>query len=267
MRLTTRPSSGPLPSPRTRGVATVAHRGASWLAPENTLAAVRAAVRSGAEHVEVDVQRTRDGALVVVHDTTLARTTDAARVLGGSGPWRVGDVRLDQVRRLDAGAWHHPAYGGEPLPLLAEVVDALAGTGTGLLLEVKAPHLYPGIEADVAAELRGCPVPLVVQSFDHRVMRSFKDLAPEVPVGLLGAVPRRRLKRLADWADQLNPRHRAVGAAYVEAVHEAGMRCQVWTVDDPADLARAVAMGVDGVITNRPDRLLDLLGSRVPSVA
>ena len=246
------------------------------VAPENTLAAVRSAVAAGADHVEVDVQRTRDGALVVVHDTTLVRTTDAALVLGGASPWRVGELTLAQVQRLDAGAWHHPAYGGERVPLLREVLDTLAGTRTGLLLEVKAPHLYPGVEADVAAELRAHPHwrghaartgRLVVQSFDHRVMRAFKELAPDVPVGLLGTPPRRRLARLAGWADQVNPRHRGLGASYVAAVQAAGMRCQVWTVDEPAAMARAVALGVDGVITNRPDLLRRLLGTPVPSVA
>jgi glycerophosphoryl diester phosphodiesterase len=155
------------------------------------------------------------------------------------------------------------------VPLLGEVADLLAAAGTGLLLEVKSPQLYPGIEADLAAELPDlCRLPgLVVQSFDHTAMARLKTLAPDVPVGLLGAPPRRRLARLAAWADQVNPRHSAVPAAYVDAVHDAGMACQVWTVNQAAEMARAVAMGVDGVITNYPDVLARLLGSGAPSVA
>lgn len=270
--LTGRPMAGTpspcLPRLATR-VATVAHRGASAYTPENTLAAVRAAVALGASDVEVDVQRTADGALVVMHDTTLSRTTDVERHLPGRGPWRVGDLTYATVRRLDAGSWASPAHAGERVPLLTEVLDVLRGTGTGLLLEVKAPHLYPGIESDLATELdhhRGSER-LVVQSFDHGSMRRFKDLAPHLPVGLLGTPPRRRLRTLAAWADQVNPRHRAVRPGYVDAVHQAGMACQVWTVDGVADMTRALGMGVDGVISNRPDVLRAVLNGRLASVA
>ncbi|MGZ4501878.1 MAG: glycerophosphodiester phosphodiesterase, partial [Nocardioidaceae bacterium] len=106
-----------------------------------------------------------------------------------------------------------------------------------------------------------------VQSFDHEAMRSFKDLLPAVPVGLLGTPPRRRLHRLAEWADQVNPRHRSVGRGYVDAVHAAGLDCQVWTVDEVADMRRALALGVDGIITNRPDVLGRLLRESVPAAA
>ncbi len=280
MRLFSRPAAAPSPEPvrpaARRGVATVAHRGASARLPENTLAAVRAGIAGGADAVEVDVHRTRDGALVVLHDGTLTRTTDAARVLPGRAPWRVADLTLEEIRRLDAGSWRSPRHAGERVPTLVEVVETVRDGDAGLLLEVKTPQRYPGIVADVAAELRAVPGylaaasaarSLVVQSFDHAAMHAFKQLAPEVPVGLLGAPPRRKLRRLARWADQVNPRHRAVGAGYVAAVHDAGLACQVWTVDEVADLARAVALGVDGIITNRPEVLTGLLRDRLASVA
>jgi glycerophosphoryl diester phosphodiesterase len=241
----------------------VAHRGASAYHPENTIAAIEAGVVMGASHVEIDVQRTRDGALVVIHDTTLGRTTDADRLLPHRWPWRVGDLTLDEIRRLDAGD-------GERVPLLGEVIDVVRRTGTGLLLEVKAPHLYPGIDRDLAAELTSIPgaeQDLVVQSFDHGVMRSFKELVPSVPVGLLGTPPRRWLRHHAEWADQVNPRHRTAGRGYVDAVHAAGLRCQVWTVNELADMRRVIAMGVDGIITNRPDVLRQALVARVPTAA
>jgi glycerophosphoryl diester phosphodiesterase len=254
----------------------VAHRGASVLAPENTLAAFRSAIALGSSAVEVDVQRTRDGALVVLHDATLSRTTDAGLRLPGRGPWRVADLTYDEVATLDAGSWHDRAFAGEGVPLLGEVLALLHGSGTGLLLEVKAPASAPGIEADLLAELRSAPgyLPdalweqrLVVQSFDHVSMRRFKERAPDVPVGLLGAPPRRSLAELATWADQVNPRHRALRASYVDAVHDAGLACQVWTVDRVTDMLRAAALGVDGVITNRPDVLHGLLRPPVSSAA
>src|SRR5688500_13615694 len=99
-------------------VLAIAHRGARARAPENTLAAVREAAALGADAVEVDVQRTRDGALVLVHDATLSRTTDAASRLPRRGPWSVGSMTLREIRRLDAGSWKAPEYAGQRVPTL-----------------------------------------------------------------------------------------------------------------------------------------------------
>jgi glycerophosphoryl diester phosphodiesterase len=245
----------------TRPTATIAHRGASGYAPENTLAAIRLAVEQLSDLVEVDVQRTRDGVLVLVHDTDLSRTTDAARVLPDRAPWRVSDLTLDEVRRLDAGSWFAPAYAGEPVPTLEQALDLLVTLGVGLQLEVKHPRLHPGIVGDVARTLQSRPVGnVVVQSFDHEAMHDFAHLAPTTPVGLLGHPPVRRLPALASFACQVNPHHRRATAAYVAAVHAAGLECLVWTVDRPADMERALAAGVDGVITNRPDVLESVRG-------
>jgi glycerophosphoryl diester phosphodiesterase len=256
--------------------ANVAHRGASGLAPENTLASIRAAVATGADAVEVDVRRTRDGALVVLHDATLTRTTDIADRFRGRSRARVSDLTYDEVRALDAGSWHSPSYAGERVPLLAEVLDLLGGAGTGLLLEVKDPDAYPGIEADLVAELRSVRPyfsgaltgrQLVVESFDHRSMLRLKRLCPSVSVGLLGAPARRSLPSLAAWADQVNPQHRRLRRSYLDAVHDVGLDVQVWTVDGVAEMNRLVAMGVDGIITNRPDVLRGVLPRRVAQAA
>lgn len=255
--------------------ANVAHRGASGLAPENTIAAIRAAVASGADAVEVDVHRTHDGALVVLHDSTLTRTTDIERRLPGRSRARVSDLTYDEIRGLDAGSWHSPSYAGERVPLLSEVLDLLSGT-TGLLLEVKDPDAYPGIEADLVAELRRVRPyfsgaltdrQLVVESFDHRSMLRLKRLCPSISVGLLGSPARRSLGSLATWADQVNPHHRRLRRSYVHAAHDAGLDVQVWTVDGAAEMSRLLAMGVDGIITNRPDVLRGLLPHRLADAA
>ena len=248
------------PSP----VLTIAHRGASAHAPENTLAALRAAVELRCDLAEVDVQRTRDGVLVLVHDADLARTTGRRA--------RVADTSYAELHRLDAGSWFSPAYAGEPVPTLEQALDVLDGTGTGLLVELKHPARHPGIAADVARTLRARPGyvdsavaagRLVVQSFDHGVVRDFATLEPDVPVGLLGHPPVRRLPALAGWADQVNPRHGRATAAYVDAVHAAGLSCSVWTVDQVADVRRVLDLGVDGVITNRPDAVQRALADRL----
>ncbi|MFE3449684.1 glycerophosphodiester phosphodiesterase [Nonomuraea sp. NPDC059194] len=238
-------------------VARVAHRGASAYAPENTLAAFELAEDLNADLFELDVQETRDHELVLMHDTTLARTTDVESVFPGRAPWRVGDFTLAEIRRLDAGSWFDGGFRGERVPTLGEALREMNGSGLGLLLEVKEPHLYPGIEGRVADELRRTDwwSRLVVQSFDWGSMRAFHRLMPEVQVGLLGTPPTRDLARLAAFADQINPPYQDLSAAYVRRVHGRGMEVFAWTVDDPDDMRRMISYGVDGIITNKPDVL------------
>ena len=246
----------------------LAHRGASAEAPENTLASVRRAIARDADLVEVDVQRTRDGELVVLHDTTLARTTDVRRVFPRRAPWLVGDFTAKEISQLDAGSWYCEQYAGERVPTLSDVVDVLRNSRTGLLIELKATSLHPGLATDVAAVLQGIPGyvadaaaagRLVVQSFDHEAARHHKELLPSVPVGTLGTPSRPELGALATWADQVNPVHWSVRPSFVEAVHRHGMRCHVWTVNRPGHMRRALDLGVDGVITNHPVMLRRVL--------
>lgn len=249
----------PLPPPVGRAAA-IAHRGASHVAPENTLSALRSALAMGADMVEVDVRRTADGALVLMHDETLARTTDVELLFPTRAPWRVQDLTLDQVRRLDAGAWKSSTYRGEPVPTLEEALEVIDRAGSRLLIEVKEPAGQPGIETDVASLLRARRRPhgrraerVVVQSFDLAAMHRFAWEAPEVPTGVLLQVPRRDLAAVAGWASYVNPHHRLVDARYVDALHAAGMRCLSWTVDSPRGIRRLLRAGVDGVISNRPE--------------
>ncbi|GAA3165947.1 hydrolase [Planomonospora alba] len=251
------PAAGAAAAPE---VVNVAHRGASAYAPENTLAAFDLAREQRADMFELDVQETRDHELVLMHDTALARTTDAEQVFPDRAPWRVGDFTLAEIRKLDAGSWFASRYAGEPVPTLGEALRAMDGSGLGLLLEVKAPHLYPGIEARIATELRRHsswlrPGRLVVQSFDWDSMRTFHRAMPRVPVGLLGTPAAAELPELAAFADQINPPHTALTADYVRRVHRRGMEVHTWTVDDPAVMRRLISQGVDGIITNKPDVL------------
>ena len=248
----------------TQQVLAVAHRGASERAPENTLAAVRLGADLGADAIEVDLQRTRDGALVLLHDGGLGRTTDAAARFRHRGPWSVGSMTLAEVRRLDAGSWKSPRWAGERVPTLGEVLTEVGHRpGLRLLLELKLPERHPGIVADLADELitagaRGVVdlAYVVVQSFDVAAVKELKVRCPALTVGILGLPPRGHLPALGTWAGQVNPHHAALDASYVEAVHANGMRCLTWTVDRRFSMRRALRAGVDGVITNRPDVLL-----------
>jgi glycerophosphoryl diester phosphodiesterase len=257
-------------------VLNTAHRGASAYAPENTLAAFRLGIAQRADWIESDVQRTKDGALVLMHDTTLSRTTNVEELFPDRAPWRVADFTLAEIRQLDAGSWSGAEFAGEPVPTLAEMVDLVRRSRSGILMEIKHPELYPGIEAEVAAVFDSFPGyvtsavaagRLAVQSFDWESMRRYRAAQPRVPVGLLGTPAIAELPRLA-WADQINPNHRTFDAAYVDRVHALGMEVHTWTVDNPADMHAALDRGVDGVITNKPDVLNAVLAARrIPQAA
>jgi glycerophosphoryl diester phosphodiesterase len=244
--------------------ATIAHRGASGVAPENTLVAVRAGIAAGADLVEIDVRRTADRALVLHHDASLARTTNARAVYPDRAPWRVADFTLAEISRLEAGAWLSPAYAGEPVPTLERVLDTLCGTGVGLMLELKEPREQPGVVSELASELRlqalrpHAPA-VLVQSFDHQAMALFKAYEPAFDVGLIGKPRRADLQRLATWATMVNPNHYSVDAGYVEAVRATGMRCGVWTPNTVRSMRRALRLGVDAITTDHPARLRALL--------
>jgi glycerophosphoryl diester phosphodiesterase len=249
-------------------VEVIAHRGSSGAAPENTLAAVRLAIAHKSDVVENDIQRTRDGELVIMHDTTLARTTDVEDVFPGRAPWNVRDFTLAEIKQLDAGSWFAPRFAGERVPTLAEWVNAV-GQQAGMLLEPKAPELYPGIEADLDKELRSLPAfnralradRVVVQSFNHAWLRVYKDMAPDVPVGLLyGGKPTEvDIAAAATWAQQVNPALGAIDRATVDQIHASGLEAHVWTVNAGVDMRRAIDWGVDGIISNYPQVLRDIL--------
>ncbi|MFS2293758.1 MAG: glycerophosphodiester phosphodiesterase [Actinomadura sp.] len=267
------PPGVPEPRPRmhaapAREIANVAHRGASAYAPENTLAALRLARAQHADMFEIDVQQTKDRKLVLMHDTTLARTTNVEEVYPNRAPWRVSDFTLAEIKRLDAGSWFGIRYRGERVPTLDEVLKAMDGQGLGMLLEVKSPALYPGIEMRIAAALKRAPSwlrpdpkerRLVVQSFDWDSVRRFRNAMPKVPVGLIGKAKVQDLPGLASFADQINPTFTDLDPSYVNRVHAARMDVLTWTLDDAGDMRKAAELGVDGIITNRPDVLWSVL--------
>ncbi|CAM5367430.1 glycerophosphodiester phosphodiesterase [Streptomyces aurantiogriseus] len=245
----------------------IAHRGASAQAPENTLAAVDAAAGLGARWVENDVQRTKDGELVVIHDDSLSRTTDVEEVFPGRAPWKVKDFTAAEIARLDAGSWFGSAYAGARVPTLKEYVRRVERHHQKLLLEIKNPQLYPGIEQQTLKVLgnegwldrQHLTGRLIVQSFSADTLRTVHDLKPAVTTGLLGKPSATALPGYARFADLINPSYASLSRDYVSAVHAVTgphgrpLEVFVWTVDH-ASVARTVAgYGVDGIITNRPD--------------
>lgn len=250
------------------GIVNVAHRGASAYAPENTLAAFKLAKARHADIFELDVQETKDHKLVIMHDTTLARTTNVENLYPGRKPWKVADFTLAEIEKLDAGSWFAAKYKGERVPTLDKVLSAMRGTGLGMLLELKSPALYPGIEKRVAAALKRSPSwlqrdprerRLAVQSFDWHSVQRFHVVLPKVPTALLGTPKAGDLPKLAKYADQINPTFRGLTASYVKKVHASHMDVLTWTLNERGDMEKAVTLGVDGIITNRPDVLRNVL--------
>lgn len=254
--------SGARAGPGTAAARVIAHRGASRDAPENTLAAVDAAHRRGLIWVENDVQRSKDGRLVVLHDATLERTTDAATVFPGRAPWRVGDLTAAEIARLDAGSWFGRRFAGERVPTLAAYLRRLERNGQRLLLEIKAPEKYPGIEAQVLRELRAAGWldrahvrgRLVVQSFSVPCVRTVHERAPQVRTGILGAPRVRLLARYARFADQINPPASALSSGWLAAVHRLRgphgrpLEVYAWGVAKNTTARSVRVRGADGVI-------------------
>ncbi|MFH8406250.1 glycerophosphodiester phosphodiesterase family protein [Streptomyces sp. NPDC018019] len=267
------PAAGAQTADGHRRVVTVAHRGASAYAPENTLAAVDAAADLGFAWVENDVQRTKDGELVILHDTSLARTTDVEQVFPDRAPWSVADFTLDEIEKLDAGSWFGPKFSGERIPTLEDYMETVEDNDQNLLLEIKAPELYPGIERQILKELREdgwldrhhVKHRLIVQSFSADSVKKVHSLRPDVKTGFLGTPAVAELPKYAAFADQINPQYKSIDARYVASVHKVkgphGRPLEVftWTVDDAANAVKAAANGVNGIISNKPDVVRDAL--------
>lgn len=237
----------------------IAHRGASRVAPENTLAAFRAAAEQGARWIEFDVSPLGDGTPVVFHDATLDRCTNAAGPLTAIG-------RAD-LARIRVGARFSPKSADEPLPVLDAALDLIDELGLNANLEIKAHRDRPGrrvgdLAETVAAALAARPWAgnrIVTSSFDEDELAAFRDLAPETPVALLVEEPpadwRTRLTALRAEALHLNFMH--VSQSLLSEARASGFRVRVYTVNDPEPMRPFRDLGLTGVITDHPPLFLE----------
>lgn len=233
----------------------VAHRGASALAPENTMAAFERGFELGADALELDLHVTRDGELVVIHDDTLDRTTD------GHGP--VHEKTLVELKRLDAGRWFGEGFAGEAIPTLTEVLRCFAGR-IPLALEVKAGSaFFPGIEERVITALRqhSAIEHAAIASFDHYALRRLKEIEPALRTAALLVGRPVSVSAVAGSckADALALESSLITTTEVEACRAAGLQLVVWVVNDPKRMVHFIDLGVDGIITDRPDLLRTVL--------
>lgn len=274
----------------------IAHRGASQDAPENTLAAFRLARDMGADWFELDCHLTRDGEVVVIHDSELERTT------GDKGI--VEDSDLAYIKGLDAGNWKNPKYAGERIPTFAESLDFAKGT-IGVYVEIKnsaddtalmqqilqetdsctvmtpdcSRKIMAAIEANGTRNLeltrktiaqireRGMERDIVIQSFSPIICAIAKIEAPEMRIEALSGVKvdeHDMWELVTRWLflldlDGLNISHESMTPGRMATIKQSGKSVAVWTVDDPEIMKRAVSLGADAIITNCPDRALRAL--------
>lgn len=283
-------------------VMNVAHRGASGLAPENTLPAFEIAFqRCAAPMIELDVHLSRDGVPVIIHDDTLERTTNAVDLFPDRKPWRVVDFTFAELQKLDAGSWYvkkdpfgRIAAGEIPqadvslfssgkvrIPTLLSVLSLVRVYGGKVNIEIKNfPIYYPGLIEKVLEDVRRTKLEdrVIISSFDHECLAVAKKLAPEILRGALVDQPLFPLKEyLVDQlgAFSFNAGADVLGRDSVEYARtgrlredlfkqakDAGLQVYVWTVDDPQLMKTFIDAGISGIFTNFPNRLAKVLAER-----
>ncbi len=233
----------------------IAHRGASAYAPENTMAAFAKGVEMGADYIEFDVQMSKDGIPIIIHDNSLDRTTN------GSG--HISAYTLEELKTLDAGSWFGKEFAGETIPTFDEVLDQFGGK-INILIELKYPELYPGIEEKVAHALKEYNLvktnsdEIIIQSFNHASVKKSKELLPEIPHGVLVGkdwkyVSDTQLEEFATYAYYFNPYFKIATAELVERVHLANMTMFPYTIKNQSDANKLYKLDVDGIITDYPE--------------
>jgi glycerophosphoryl diester phosphodiesterase len=242
----------------------IAHRGASGHAPEHTFAAWDLASQFGADYLEQDLQMTKDGVLVVMHDETLDRTIHKG---GTPATGRVIDHTMAELREMEAGSWYGPGFAGQPVPTLAEVLKRYPDAN--FYIETKKPEEAPGMEEALLKMLGAYDLlddarekwRVLIQSFSEASLRKMRAAEPDLPyIQLLdrGWYEPSDLPRIAGYAVGIGLHHSDVDNALVEAAHAACLHVHPYTVDAADEMKRLMNLGVDGIFTNLPDRLLGL---------
>jgi len=245
----------------------IAHRGASGSAPENTLASFKKAMEMGTDAVELDVHLSSDGELIVIHDNTLDRTT----TLKGN----IKEHTLKEIKTADAGSWFGAEWKGEPVPTLDEVLNTVNGK-VKVVIEIKdGSDVYPGIEQKTIETIkrRGAEDWCILQSFSDVAVNKMLETKTTMPVYKLvvGNVPGLPLYNdgKMHWGSAyhyktiagINPQQKFACKRIVNKLHKRGQQIYVWTVNDEKVMKKLLRWGVDGIITNYPEKLKRVMGS------
>ncbi|WP_064686018.1 glycerophosphoryl diester phosphodiesterase [Rhizobium bangladeshense] len=228
-----------------------AHRGASAIAPENTIAAFRAAAEQGAEWVELDVALLGDGTAIVIHDASIDRCS--------SSTGNLGDLRAADLDQIDAGAWFDPRFKGESLPTLAAVVSALGELRLNANVEIKQHPHHKSLDqlvktVDEHLRARAPQTKIMISSFDSAALKRMHEINPSYELAMLWSrVP-------DDWRDVLRSipattvhlGYKSLSIGFLEEAVRHGIKVRAWTSNDPRELASFWNAGLTGVITDDP---------------
>lgn len=230
----------------------IAHRGASSLAPENTLASFKKAIELGFDYIELDVRLSKDKQLVVIHDSNVLRTTD--------GEGLIEDLTVKEIKKLDAGSWFSPAYAGERIPLLNEVLKEVSGK-TGIIIEMKSPENQPGMTEILADMLNSFKSgnQIKVQSFHINEIKKFHQLAPEIPAGLLLSkhLDLFHLASYREFTSFLSVHHLLLSKSFINQAELFGYEIYSWTISKQYQFADMQRLGVHGIISDDEKRIPD----------
>src|SRR5258706_10125087 len=240
----------------------IAHRGASGNAPENSLAAFRKAIALGATFIETDLQLSRDARFVAIHDATVNRTTN--------GQGAVHDMTLADLRKLDAGSWFGSEFAGERIPTLEEILEFSKKNDVVFYLEIKPGAAWGGEHALIGALRESGEIPrAVVISFDPAMVLSLGKIEATLMTGLLydGQIENPLDKAVEIGARQLAVRGDLVTPALIAQAKKKDLQVVCWTVNHPAHMRMLAAAGVDGIMSDYPDRLVAAVRKEAESMS
>jgi glycerophosphoryl diester phosphodiesterase len=243
-------------------VLVIAHRGASGNAPENTWAAFRKAIALGASFIETDLQLSRDARFVAIHDATVNRTTN--------GQGAVHDMTLADLRKLDAGSWFGSEFAGERIPTLEEILEFSKKNDVVFYLEIKPGGSWGGEHALIGSLRESGEIPrTVVISFDPSIVLNLRKIEPTLMTGLLydGQIENPLDKAVAIGARQLVVRGDLVTPALISEAKKKDLQVVCWTVNHPAHMRLLAAAGVDGIMSDYPDRLVAAVRKETESLS
>lgn len=233
----------------------IAHRGASNKAPENTIPAFQTAIRQGADGIELDVQMSKDGELVVIHDEQIDRTSNSAG--------RVCDFNLVELKSMDFGSWFSKEYESISLPTLREVMDIIKDTKLNLNIEIKNGIInYQKIEEKIIDLVSKYNLDdrVIYSSFNHYSLMKIKKINSDAKIGLLYVAglyePWQYAQRLG--ADALHPLYLSLNDEIVSKCTERDIIVNTYTVDDEVSMVKLFNLGIDGIITNKPDIAINI---------
>ncbi|MCP4820121.1 MAG: glycerophosphodiester phosphodiesterase, partial [Shimia sp.] len=234
-------------------VAVIAHRGAANAKPENTMAAVIEAVRVGSDWVEIDVQETADGEVVVMHDSDFMKQA--------SNPLNIWDATMADLADIDIGSWFDPTYADERTPLLADVLRATKDK-SGVVIELKYYGFDKQLEQRVVdiVEAEDMVDQVKIMSLKYAAVEKMRNLRPDWDIGLLASASLGQMWELD--ADFLAVNSATTSHRLVRESRAAGKEVYVWTVNDPLSMSAMISLGVDGLITDEPELARQVLSER-----